>query len=129
MIFGVFGPLVFARHVGIMHDFNEGESITFAEHGIHLQKPRLEFTGHSLCEVNFEMDFLEQLTTAPAAGILLLSSLLRSHRSYALIVAGKPVGGWSSLFVLTEKSAAHHWYSNRGTVQHATVKVSLREYA
>lgn len=128
MIYGVFGPLIFARQVGVMHDFADSETANFAEHGIHLQKPRLEFTGLGLVEVSFEMDFLSGLTTEPAAGIQLLSSLLRGARPYPLVVAGQIIGGWSARFVLTERSAAHHWYSLGGGIQNATVKVSMREY-
>lgn len=129
MVFGIFGPLTFARQVGLMHSFDEKESINYVEHGIHLRKGLLEFTAPGLVEVSFEMEFLEGLTTAPAAGIQLVASLLRSHRAYPLVVAGRPVGPWGSRFVMTERGAAHHWYSIGGRIQHATVKVSLKEDA
>jgi hypothetical protein len=128
LIYGLFGPLTFARQVGVMHDFADSESINFAEHGIHLQKPRLEFTGLSLVEVSFEMEFLSGFTTEPAAGIQLLSGLLRAHAAYPLIVAGQIIGGFTTRFVITERSAAHHWYSMAAGIQNATVKVSMREY-
>jgi len=129
MIFGVFGPLVFALYVGVMHSFHESESTNFAEHPIHLRKAALEFTAPGLAEVSFEMDFLAGLTMAPAAGIELVSSLRRAARAYPLIIGGRPIGTWHAKFVLTETGAAHHWYAAGGGIQHATVKVSLREYA
>lgn len=114
--------------MGVMHGFEEKESIPFAEHSVHLRKNPLEFVGHGLVEVSFEMDFLTELTSEPAVGIALIASLMRAPlRSYPLIVAGRPIGSWSSLFVLTDRSAAHYWYSGKGTIQNATVKVSLKE--
>lgn len=127
MTFGIWGPVTFARQVGVMHSFEEKESVSFAEHSIHLQKPILEFVGPGLCEVSFEMDFLVGLTTAPAAGIVLLSSLLKAARAYPLIIGGRPVGSFASRFVLIELGAAHHWYLASGGIQNATVKVSLKQ--
>ncbi|MBV8222818.1 MAG: phage tail protein [Candidatus Eremiobacteraeota bacterium] len=129
MIFGLYGPVIFAREAGVMHGFEEKQSAHFVEHPIHLQKPILEFCGPRLAEVSFEMEFLTGLTTAPVAGIVLLNALLKTARAYPLIVGGRPIGSFlSPLFVLTEVGAAHHWYSAGGGIQSATIRVALKEY-
>jgi hypothetical protein len=129
MIFGTFGALVFARQIGLMHDFESSQSEIYVEHPIHLFKPTLEHVGPGLATASFAMEFLSEWTTPPVAGIALLEELLGAAVAYPLIVGGRPIAGFQARFVLTELGVAHHWYDSSGQIQNATIKASFFEYA
>jgi hypothetical protein len=129
MIFGTFGPLIFARQFGLMHSFESTQSEVFVEHPIHLLKPQVEHVGSGLAHASLDLEFHDELTTPPQAGITLLESIKEAAIAYPLIIGGRPIAGFRALFVLVEFGQAHHWYLSSGQIQHATVKASFLEYA
>ena len=133
MIVGLYGngQIVFglaARQGFLIEELEESSKAKFVEHEILNSKPITEFVGLENDEVSFSMNFIAGHTTAPMAAIPLLKGLLSRAQAYPLIVGGRPIGSFTSQFVLTEVTSTYEHTNGMGIVTVASIDVSLKEY-
>lgn len=132
MVCGNYGPVVFGVSGSgagfLMRELQATKRSKFVEHEILLSKPISEFVGYENDTANFEMIFLQPYTTAPATAITLLNALVMRPTPFPLIIAEKSVGGWTSLFILTELTSTYKHMAPDGGLLCAEVKVTMKEY-
>jgi phage protein U len=133
MLLGGFGALIFecsSRRIHSYEDLKVNNSGRYAEHGVHLELPILEFTGPGLCEVSFKMNFNSSWGggRSPETSLLLLRQYVRYGSVAPLVTGGKPVGMDFNLWVCTGTGEAHKYYDGRGQMFGAEVDVTLKEY-
>lgn len=130
-IVGCFGSLIFECSRRRVHTFDElkvSNSARYAEHDVHLQLPILEFTGPGLHEVNFSMNFNKQWNADPFASLIVLRAYSRLGFVAPLLVGFRPITLGFNLWVVTQVSEEHRWFTRQGMLQGASVQVSLKEY-
>ena len=133
MIVGLYGngQILFglaARQGFLIEELEESSKAKFVEHEILGSKPVTEFVGLENDEVSFSMNFIAGRTTAPMVAIPLLKGFLSRAQAYPLIVGGRPIGSFTSQFVLTEVTSTYEHTNGMGIVTVASIDVSLKEY-
>jgi phage protein U len=132
MVCGSFGPIVFGVSGSgqgfLAQEIQATKKTKFVEHEILLSKPIVEFVGYENDKVSFEMIFLSPYTTAPSVAITLLNALVVRPTPFPLIIGDKSVGGWASMFIITEINTTYKYIGTDGAIQGAHVKVSAQEY-
>jgi phage protein U len=98
--------------------------VDFAEHAKIGQKPRLQWTGDKLDEVQLDATLHAQFCT-PEVELAALKDAARKHEAMELIFSNGHIAG---RFVLTAVEQRTAQLMRDGTVIVATVSLSLREY-
>ena len=111
-----------------MEELTESSKAKFVEHEILNSKPITEFVGFENDEATFSMNFITGHTTSPMSAIPLLKGFLSRAQAFPLIVAGRPVGGFTSQFVLTEVTSTYKHTNGAGILIVASIDVTMKEY-
>jgi len=125
------GQIVFglaANQGFLIGELEESSKAKYVEHEILNSKPITEFVGLENDEASFSMNFIAGHTTAPMVAIPLLKGFLSRAQAYPLIVGGRPIGSFTSQFVLTEVTSTYEHTNGMGIVTVASIDVSLKEY-
>jgi phage protein U len=131
MELGSFGRFVFETGVhGVgakirtWQQFKRKGVARFAEHNVLGAKPKLEFEGAGLEEIDIKVKLDVQLGLNPKEEIDILRAIRNAGKEQALIIAGKSLGK----FVLF--STEEDWLvtDNRGNLLRADVTMKLKEY-
>lgn len=128
---GCFGALIFEcsrRRVHTFENLKVTNSARYAEHDVHLQLPILEFTGPGLQEVSFAMNFNQQWQADPFISLSIIRMYSRTGLVAPLLVGNRPITLGFNMWVVTQVSEDHKWFTRQGTLQGASVDVSLKEY-
>lgn len=130
-IIGCYGALIFECSRRRVHTFDElkvDNSSRYTEHSVHLQLPILEFTGPGLFEVSFSMNLNKQWNADPFSSLALLRMYNRLGFVAPLLVGNRPITLGFNMWVITQIGEEHKWFTRQGTLQGASVNVSLKEY-
>jgi phage protein U len=130
-IIGCFGALIFEcsrRKVHTFFDLKVSNSARYAQHDVHLQTPILEFTGPGLSEVSFSMNFNKQWNADPFVTLTVLRMYNKVGVVAPLLVGNRPISLGLNLWVVTQVSEDHKFFTREGVLQGAQVNVSLKEY-
>lgn len=128
---GCFGALIFEcsrRRVHTFQDLKVSSAARYAQHDVHLQLPILEFTGPGLNEVSFSMNLNTQWNADPFISLGILRMYNRLGFVAPLLVGNRPITIGFNLWVVTNVSEDHKFFTRQGTLQGAQVDVSLKEY-
>lgn len=128
-ILGVFGPIVFSvSSLAVLNFQNLGRTTKkrIARHEVLEGKPRIEYIGPDLSEVNFDMHFDITYGVQPRAMLTLLHAMSENKLAYPLVIGGRPQGvhNWCL------ESVSESWDNvyGGGELAAATVHVKLIEY-
>lgn len=130
-IVGCFGALIFECSRKKVHTFfglKVSNAARYAQQDVHLQLPILEFTGPGLSEVSFSMNFNKQWNADPFASLAILRLYSRTGAVAPLLVGNRPITLGFNLWVVTNVSEDHKFFTRQGVLQGAQVDVSLKEY-
>jgi len=125
------GQIVFGLAAGqgfLMEELTETSKAKYVEHEILNSKPVTELVGFENDEMSFSMNFITGHTTSPMVAIPLLKGFLSRAQASPLIVAGRPVGSFTSQFVLTEVTSTYKHLNGAGMLIVASIDVTMKEY-
>jgi phage protein U len=105
-------------------DINETFSSNFAEHALIEGKPRLQWVGDNLDEINWHM-VLHAGFCKPAMEMLKIKAAIARHEALPLIFAN---GDYKGYFVPTDVRAATKQLMRDGTLIWVEADLTLREY-
>lgn len=94
---GSFGNVVFevsSQTVRTFDAFTRQRRYSFARHDTVSGKPALEFTGQTLDEISFTMDFLLSLGVSPEKEVEKLAEMAEPGKAHLLILGDKVYGYW-----------------------------------
>src|ERR1700730_412153 len=94
-LFAVLGEIPF-QVVGSPEGYESRRGYDFAEHRVIERKPRLQWLGHELAPLTFELR-LHSSFTDPAAKLALLRSTAAAHLALPLVFGN---GGFRGFFVI-----------------------------
>lgn len=126
-----FGPVVFGHIGGVIRTYQEATRSyagRWADHKIHLVKPRSEWLGNALLEVSLKCN-LNTGWCADVNSILAEFHYMQENAIFApLVCGGKPMGPIFSLFVLRAIQETHKFWFGDGTLIGAEVDLGFTEY-
>ena len=96
----------------------------FAEHAVIEGKPRLQWIGDKLDEVNIQLSFHLEFCD-PEAELLKLRGAVTSHEAMALVLGNGDYKGW---FVVTSVDATSRQTDQAGTLIALDAQMTLREF-
>lgn len=126
---GSFGDIIFSvsrQTAKTLKDLTRAEGGRYANHDIHLKKPKPEFLGPNLSKLSFKMDFDANLGVNPRKETDNLIRLQRDGHYSLFILGGRRVG--MGYFTLQSVSVDYKTIDNLGNVLSATADVTLEEY-
>jgi phage protein U len=126
-----FGPIVFGHIGGVVRTYQEASraySGRWADHEVHLVKPRSEFCGLGLLEVSMKVN-LNSGWCGDVNSILAEFHAMQEGAIVATLICGdKPMGPIFSLFTLRGINETHKFWLGDGTLIGAEVDLSFTEY-
>jgi phage protein U len=124
---GTFADIVFEvsrEQVLTFAGFTRSGEANFAEHAVLDDKPRLQFTGVSLDEIQFSVRLDISLGVDPAEQVRMMRRMLAAGEARPLIVGEVFLGD----FVLVRLEESWTNVDNLGNLLVAELALSLREY-
>lgn len=105
-------------------DLTRTSKAKYEQHNIIGKKPKLEFTGFELDDLQFTMQFSATLGTVPMQELETLRNYMNTKQVVTFTLGGKVLGK----YVIEELGEAITSVDNRGTVIKAAATVKLKEY-
>lgn len=127
MQLGAFGNIVFETSDSRIRTWNRMSrkgTARFARHVVSEGKPRLEFLGADLEEINLVIRLNAQHGLDPEAELAALREIRDAGQEKTLVVGGRVIGK----FVLEEISEEHQRHSGSGLLLLADATIKLTEY-
>ena len=124
---GSFGDIVFdvsSGHVRTWSGFRREHSVNFARHEVAQNKARLEFTGISLKQLDFEVQLSAALGSDPEADIQALQEIIYTGEPQVLVIGGRPQGEYVLESITEERLRT----DGRGRTILARVNLAFTEY-
>ncbi|MFY0545447.1 phage tail protein [Brevibacillus sp. H7] len=107
-------------------DFNRSGSARWANHDVHLQKPKPEFLGPGQEEISFSIRLDAQYGVNPEAELKRLRAMRDTGKLAMLIIGGEPVT--QNLWFIESLDEGHKAHTGNGKLITAEVKLTLKEY-
>ncbi|MCM3632927.1 phage tail protein [Paenibacillus camelliae] len=126
---GSFGSLVFLANPNTLRTFDNFQrdtSARWAEHEIHLKRPKSEYLGPANDTVSFAMQFDIRYGIKPRNEMERLTVLCRDGTPHRLVIGGVPLGA-KQWYI---ESVGQTWkrFDSKGNVIYGEATVTLKEY-
>lgn len=105
-------------------DLQRSSKAKYETHNIIGRKPKLEFTGYELDDIQFNMQLNSSLGLDPVKQIDVLRGYKEKREVLTFILAKKVLGQ----FVVEEVNDTYTSIDNKGNIIKATVAIKLKEY-
>jgi phage protein U len=122
-MFAVLGTIEF-QVVGSPESLKRDSKVTFPEHKVVENKPKLQFTGPELDEVTIDLQFHQEFTN-PRAQRNAIYAARDAHQALALVFGNGE--HWGS-FVIVSASETHKWNAADGTPVAIAMSLVLKEW-
>lgn len=127
MQLGAFGTIVFETsdsRVRTWQQMSRKGGARFAKHVVAEGKPRLEFLGPDLEELNISIRLSSQLGVDPEAELAEMRAIRDAGEEKTLVIGGLVIGK----FVLEDLNEEHRRHDGYGGLLLAEVQIKLTEY-
>lgn len=105
-------------------DLSRNSKAKYETHNIIGRKPKLEFTGYELDDIQFNMQLNSTLGLDPVKQIDALRTYKENREVLTFILAKKVLGQ----FVIEEVNDSYTSIDNKGKIIKANVSIKLKEY-
>lgn len=126
---GSYGDVVFevsTKKTKTFKDFERSGSARWNDHEIIGKKPKSEFAGPGLEEINFTILFKVELGVNPLKEIEKLRMMKDTGKVASFIIGGKPIS--QNYWSIQQTSESYKVVDNKGNILAAEVSVDLKEY-
>ncbi|MDX8367789.1 phage tail protein [Cytobacillus sp. IB215665] len=126
---GTFGEIVFEispNKTQTFKDFNRTGSARWNDHDIIGHKPKSEFNGPGLEEINFTIILKAEFGINPIKQLEMLREMRDTGKVAPFILGGKPIS--QNYWSIQKLSESHKVIDNQGNLLNAEVQIDLKEY-
>lgn len=127
-LIGALGDITFQvsrRYIKTFNDMKWESSTSYATHQIHLQTPKIEYTGIDADTISFTMNFNVFYGIDPVKEINALEKARLQGKVMRLVIGNKIYG---RKWVITKTSKELERFDNKGRLLSAKINVSLLAY-
>ncbi len=126
MQIGTLGSIVFEvshKKVLTLQELKRSSRARYATHQIISMKPKVEYLGPELSEIDFQITLGKQLGTDPLVEIKKIKKIIESGKEQRLMIGSEDFGN----FVI--ESMSEDWqHFSQTSLFHAVVSLKLKEY-
>jgi phage protein U len=128
---GAFGSFLFGKvfgHWQAFHEYTRNEDARYADHMVWLAKPKSEYSGPGLIQLDLKMVLLTTWSGDIRPIVSQLHAYQRNGVAATLLLGGKPAGPRQSMFILESLNEKYtHWLAD-GTPVRVELKLNFVEY-
>jgi phage protein U len=126
-----FGTFLFGKvhgHWQAFHSTRRSEEGRWNDHDVHLSKPKSEYHGPGLIQIDMEMVLLTSWSGDIRPIVSQLHAYQRNGLAAPLLLGGKPAGPRMSMFILRKFDEKYDRWLKDGVPIRAETKMSFVEY-